>query len=68
MYNPKKVIILIDEYDVPLDKAFRYGYYDEMVMLIPGAVRKCIKDEFEFVFCGADRLSSCLERKHFYRT
>ena len=30
----KKVILLIDEYDVPLDKAFQYGYYEEMVSLI----------------------------------
>ena len=30
----KKVVILIDEYDVPLDKAFQNGYYNEMVSLI----------------------------------
>lgn len=30
----KKVIILIDEYDVPLDKSFHRGYYDEMILLI----------------------------------
>ena len=37
-YN-QKVIVLIDEYDVPLDKAFQHGYYREMVSLIrPGAV------------------------------
>ena len=30
----KKTIILIDEYDVPLDKAFQNGYYNEMVSLI----------------------------------
>ena len=30
----KKVIVLIDEYDVPLEKAFHHGYYDEMVILI----------------------------------
>ena len=29
-----KVILLIDEYDVPLDKAFQFGYYDEMILLI----------------------------------
>lgn len=32
----KKVIILIDEYDVPLDKAFQNGFYREMVSLIRG--------------------------------
>lgn len=30
----QKVILLIDEYDVPLDKAFHHGYYKEMVSLI----------------------------------
>lgn len=30
----KGVILLIDEYDVPLDKAFQYGYYDQMVSLL----------------------------------
>ena len=30
----QKVILLIDEYDVPLDKAEHYGYYDEMVVTI----------------------------------
>lgn len=30
----KKTIILIDEYDVPLDKAFQQGYYREMVSLL----------------------------------
>ena len=30
----QKVILLIDEYDVPLDKAFQYGYYDQMMTLI----------------------------------
>lgn len=30
----RKVILLIDEYDVPLDKAFQYGYYEEMTALV----------------------------------
>ena len=30
----QKTIILIDEYDVPLDKAYRSGYYDAMVELV----------------------------------
>ena len=32
----KKTILLIDEYDVPLDKAFQNGYYKEMTTLIRG--------------------------------
>ena len=30
----QKVLILIEEYDVPLDKAFQHGYYREMVALM----------------------------------
>ena len=30
----RKVILLIDEYDVPLDKAYQAGYYEEMVSLV----------------------------------
>ena len=40
----KKVVILIDEYDVPLDKAFQNGYYNEMVPLIRGLFRAGTKD------------------------
>ena len=39
----KKTIILIDEYDVPLDKAFQHGYYKEMVSLIRGLLGESLK-------------------------
>lgn len=39
----QKVIILIDEYDVPLDKAFQHGYYKEMVSLIRGMFGEALK-------------------------
>ena len=39
----QKVIILIDEYDVPLDKAFQHGYYQEMVSLIRGLFGQALK-------------------------
>lgn len=39
----QKVIILIDEYDVPLDKAFQHGYYKEMVSLIRGLFGEALK-------------------------
>lgn len=35
-HHGKKVVIIIDEYDVPLDKAYQNGYYREMVSLIRG--------------------------------
>ncbi len=39
----KKVIILIDEYDVPLSKAFDFGYYDQMTNLIRGLLGQALK-------------------------
>lgn len=38
-----KVILLIDEYDVPLDKAFQSGYYEEMVSLVRGLLGNVLK-------------------------
>ena len=56
----KKVVILIDEYDVPLDKAFQNGYYNEMVSLIRGLFGQALKtNEFlQFaVLTGSLRIS-----------
>ena len=39
----QNTIILIDEYDVPLDKAFQHGYYREMVTLIHGLFGNALK-------------------------
>lgn len=39
----QKAILLIDEYDVPLDKAFQHGYYREMVSLIRGLFGQALK-------------------------
>ncbi len=41
-YN-RKVIILIDEYDVPLDKAYDSGFYQEMLSLIRGMFSRAFK-------------------------
>ena len=56
----KKTVILIDEYDVPLDKAFQHGYYREMVALIRAMFGKALKtnDALEFaVLTGCLRVS-----------
>ena len=56
----QKVVILIDEYDVPLDKAFQNGYYNEMVSLIRGLFGQALKtNEFlQFaVLTGCLRIS-----------
>ena len=42
-YFSEKVILLIDEYDVPLDKAFQHGYYEEMVLLLRGLFGQALK-------------------------
>ena len=56
----QKTIILIDEYDVPLDKAFQHGYYKEMVSLIRGVFGQALKsnDALQFaVLTGCLRVS-----------
>lgn len=42
-YYGKKVIILIDEYDVPLDKAFENDYYNEMIILLRNMLEQSLK-------------------------
>ena len=56
----QKTIVLIDEYDVPLDKAFQHGYYREMVTLIRGLFGEALKtnDFLQFaVLTGCLRVS-----------
>lgn len=59
-YYGSKTIILIDEYDVPLAKAFEQGYYNEMTELIRGFFGQALKsnDNLEFaVLTGCMRIS-----------
>ena len=53
----KKTVILIDEYDVPLDKAFQHGYYKEMVHFIRGLVGEALKTNDSLAFAV---LTGCL--------
>ena len=53
----QKVILLIDEYDVPLDKAFQTGYYDEMVNLIRNLLGNALKTNDSLYFAV---LTGCL--------
>ena len=53
----QKVILLIDEYDVPLDKAFQGGYYDEMVNLIRNLLGNALKTNDNLYFAV---LTGCL--------
>ena len=53
----KKIILLIDEYDVPLDKAFQAGYYDEIVSLIRNLLGNALKTNDSLYFAV---LTGCL--------
>ena len=53
----QKAILLIDEYDVPLDKAFQAGYYDEMVSLIRNLLGNALKTNDSLYFAV---LTGCL--------
>ncbi len=55
-----KVILLIDEYDVPLAKAFENGYYDRMIFLIRSLLEQALKtnDSLKFaIMTGCMRIS-----------
>ena len=60
-YYGKKVIILIDEYDVPLENAFMEGFYEEMVAFIRSLFESALKtnSSLEFaVITGCLRISN----------
>jgi hypothetical protein len=55
-----QVIVLIDEYDVPLDKAFQAGYYNEMIELVRDMLSKVLKTNDNLMFAvitGCMRIS-----------
>ena len=72
-YYHQKVIILIDEYDVPLQSAYQYNYYDEMVEFLrsvfssalktndaleKGIMTGCLRISKESIFTGLNNFSS----------
>lgn len=71
-YYNKRVIILLDEYDVPLAKASERGYYDEMLDLMRGIVQVlkdndnlnfavltgCLRVSKESIFTGVNNFST----------
>ncbi|BBE30377.1 hypothetical protein OSSY52_05180 [Tepiditoga spiralis] len=59
-YYGKKVIILIDEYDTPIQQAYLYGYYDEIISLIGNLFGMALKDNVyleKAVLTGITRVS-----------
>ena len=70
-YHQKKVFILIDEYDVPLENAYFAGFYDEMIGFIRslfesalktnpylerGVITGCLRISRESIFTGLNNL------------
>ena len=53
----QKVVLLIDEYDVPLDKAQQFGYYEEMVSLVRNMLGQALKSNDSLQFAV---LTGCL--------
>ncbi len=56
----QNVVILIDEYDVPLAKAFEYGYYEQMTILVRNLLEQALKtnENLQFaVLTGCMRIS-----------
>lgn len=53
----RKVIILIDEYDVPLAKASERDYYDKMILLLRGVLQQALKTNDSLYFAV---LAGCL--------
>ncbi len=53
----QRTIVLIDEYDVPLDKAYQSGYYDTMVALIRALFGQALKTNSSLYFAV---LTGCL--------
>ena len=49
-WHGKKVIVLLDEYDVPLEGAYHYGFYDEMVDFIRGLFEATLKTNNSLYF------------------
>lgn len=72
-YYHQKIIILIDEYDVPLQSAYQYNYYDEMVEFLrsvfssalktndaieKGIMTGCLRISKESIFTGLNNFTS----------
>ena len=57
----RKVIVLIDEYDVPVNQAHSYGFYDKILPLIRGMLYQVVKDDRQLVekcvITGCTRIS-----------
>ena len=57
VHYEQQVVVLIDEYDVPMAKAHENGYYDEMVLLLRNMFGNVLKTNSSLAFAV---LTGCL--------
>ena len=62
----QQVIVLIDEYDVPLAKANQNGYYDEMALLLRNFFENVLKTNDSLNLLNLDGCLRIAKGKHFY--
>ena len=65
-YYKKPVILLIDEYDVPIAKASSNGYYKEMLEIMKGLLSTALKDNSSLKFFSHHRMPKDCQRKYFH--
>ena len=65
-YYGKQVILLMDEYDVPVAKANQNGYYNEMLDMIERVTDAIFKDKSVAAICGNHRMPENCEREYIY--
>ncbi|MFR6378884.1 MAG: AAA family ATPase [Evtepia sp.] len=66
-YYGKPIILLLDEYDVPIAKASANGYYTEMLEVIRGMMSAALERQRCPAFCCDHRLSAHRQGKHLHR-
>ena len=63
----EKTVILIDEYDVPLENAWFSGFYDEIISVIRSLFESALKTNDHLALCCGDRVPSNQQGIYIYR-
>lgn len=66
-YYEKPVILLLDEYDVPLAKASAHGCYDQMLDMMRAMMSTSVKDNSNLLFAVVTGLSAYIQGEYFHR-
>lgn len=67
IYHQKKVILLLDEYDVPIAKASSNGYYNQMLDVMKGIMSTALKDNTSLQFSVVTGCLRIAKESVFYR-